>query len=29
MIVFARLARSLLAGPRKLCRPWWREDKLM
>ncbi len=29
MIVFARILRSTLAGPRKLCRSWWREDKLM
>lgn len=28
MIVFSRLLRTLLAGSRKLCRPWWREDKL-
>ena len=28
MTVFGRIIRSVLAGPRKLCRPWWREDKL-
>ncbi len=29
MAVFGRVLRSFLAGPRKLCRPWWRDDKLM
>ncbi len=27
--ILGRAIRSLLAGSRKLCRPWWREDKLM
>ncbi|MFN7097485.1 MAG: IcmT/TraK family protein [Gammaproteobacteria bacterium] len=26
-IVFVRIIRSLLAGRRKLVKPWWREDK--
>ena len=26
-IVFLRMLRSILAGRRKLARPWWREDK--
>lgn len=29
MVVFGRVMRSFLAGSRKLCRPWWRDDKLM
>lgn len=29
MTVFGRIVRSVLAGSRKLCRPWWREDKLI
>lgn len=27
--VFLRMIRSLLAGRRKLVRPWWREDKML
>lgn len=26
-VVFLRMFRSLLAGSRKMTRPWWREDK--
>lgn len=28
-IVFVRMFRSLLAGRRKLAKPWWREDKML
>jgi len=26
-VVFVRMFRNLLAGSRKMTRPWWREDK--
>ncbi len=28
-VVFLRMFRSLLAGSRKMTRPWWREDKVV